>query len=1038
MKKLVTALFIVLPLIFLVAIFAVTSFARIAAQIPAAALTINNKSNDGSGVFHFDMAKDGISPIDESELGIEVLPLGATNRKFSLRSILTPGTDEPADCVTREEDGSFVLHGIGDAVLTYASDDGGFTDSVIFSVTASDVTGFTPHIYDANEQEQPLVEQEDGNYAVTLKSGNYTLSNTYVPEGSQPSFTRFATSSVGIEVNEVTGAMTALFSGESWLSVSAGSIASPKNIRVNVEKAGEVTVNGIDAETSPRFGSGISDNFFTFCLETGEGVTADMIEVSNQNVDSAGVTVTPVADKSNCFIVKCPLKTKYEASATEQYSLSVNGANYSFRVDFAEYEFEVRNAYAALDSGALMLFEGGDAIQFVVFNKQNVKLQYKWEIVENGASFVQIEEQNNEYCKIKPLAVGDATLKISWWDASSDIGTSAPAGVIERSVRVIKGYSSLTFTENSASFGLGKQAIARYEYNAEGNLIEKRYYPGLVARELYSAAATDVLSGGEFTSSNDSVVRVGEENGKMWLQVVGDGFATVTASWNYGGRTLSASFAFNAVDGVWANDDASLRRAMSDRTAVVLEKDVYLGEQLFNVQRDENGNVLSRTAKYPDAEMKRRLLSYVDEIDSTWDCKYLDNVGAPHKLKYALELTANVHGNGHFINAEYITNMLDSTGQLPDYAVFRGPLDFVATSTHGISAAVKGQDNICFLARTDGIAIDNVTLKGCDDSSIYDSEGVELSYLNYVGTVLELMCDASLTNSRVNNGRTVLRAFGRYGIAESSAVDPASERIHVTIDGCVLSYAREFILKIGTNRVKRGSYADSASSLFDASGREYAHNSGDCDDLVNDSYFMDNYVLTDVTLKDSVLSTSGLFTVGIESHFSGTALQDGEVLNMKLDGWENVAATSYPTILRMVGNVELRDWKVLANIDSSTLIETDLSSDKGGWLSLNIAAMLDTVCKNYPDDYGNIILDKSGTKYVHGGIAMYGGGKNYSIVDFSGYTGAIMDQYNINLEVLAILGEGDLAIQGSTLPFAAGQGDFRFFMFGANSAYLPE
>ena len=96
MKKLVTALFIVLPLIFLVAIFAVTSFARIAAQIPAAALTINNKSNDGSGVFHFDMAKDGISPIDESELGIEVLPLGATNRKFSLRSILTPGTDAAA------------------------------------------------------------------------------------------------------------------------------------------------------------------------------------------------------------------------------------------------------------------------------------------------------------------------------------------------------------------------------------------------------------------------------------------------------------------------------------------------------------------------------------------------------------------------------------------------------------------------------------------------------------------------------------------------------------------------------------------------------------------------------------------------------------------------------------------------------------------------------------------------------------------------------------------------------------------------------
>ena len=54
MKKLVTALIVILPLILLVALFAVTGLTRITAEIPATGISIANKGADG--IFFFDLA----------------------------------------------------------------------------------------------------------------------------------------------------------------------------------------------------------------------------------------------------------------------------------------------------------------------------------------------------------------------------------------------------------------------------------------------------------------------------------------------------------------------------------------------------------------------------------------------------------------------------------------------------------------------------------------------------------------------------------------------------------------------------------------------------------------------------------------------------------------------------------------------------------------------------------------------------------------------------------------------------------------------
>lgn len=74
MKKIVTALMIVLPLVFLIALFAVTNVASVTADISASSIRIGNKGDNG--IFSFDIANYE-HPMYESDLAVEVLPYKA-------------------------------------------------------------------------------------------------------------------------------------------------------------------------------------------------------------------------------------------------------------------------------------------------------------------------------------------------------------------------------------------------------------------------------------------------------------------------------------------------------------------------------------------------------------------------------------------------------------------------------------------------------------------------------------------------------------------------------------------------------------------------------------------------------------------------------------------------------------------------------------------------------------------------------------------------------------------------------------------------
>ena len=177
----------------------------------------------------------------------------------------------------------------------------------------------------------------------------------------------------------------------------------------------------------------------------------------------------------------------------------------------------------------------------------------------------------------------------------------------------------------------------------------------------------------------------------------------------------------------------------------------------------------------------------------------------------------------------------------------------------------------------------------------------------------------------------------------------------------------------------------------------------------------------------------------MDSHFAGAALADGDVFSKYVEGtdalstWKNLAKTSYGAKLTLEGDVRMYCWKMLDTVDSSSLIEVSENFTQLGRLNLSnmkfdVAEMVKTLTSI--DRFKNVVYnDKSGTTWVHGGIAFFGGGKNYGVIDYSNYTYHDFREYEISF---ATIGRFELNI-------AAGSESFYFYMHDATTeSFLPD
>ena len=505
------------------------------------------------------------------------------------------------------------------------------------------------------------------------------------------------------------------------------------------------------------------------------------------------------------------------------------------------------------------------------------------------------------------------------------------------------------------------------------------------------------------------------------------------ASFSYGGVEMkTASFTVTCVaDAINVYSYPDLYFATVERKPIILMNDV----------KDDFG--------YVNGQLK------YTTIETTYDKTYYDNVGdSETSVKVLLEFRNDLYGNGHAINAHNVTYKLyDGPGGVKlqdENALFQGPLNFVRiVEENGASVSVKAQDNICF-ALFEGVTVRNAELRGCDLTP--NSNGkTDLTHLNYIGTTVEVLGDnVTISHSRLTNGRTVLRAFGATKTVaakdgagndiELTVSDP-NVPIHVNITNSVLSGAREFIMRVGSNRYSDEDpiMKETSSGLLwtpsplkgDTSLEGYAKRGYyQALSAAEKSAYDQNYINTFINVKNSVFKDAGIFAIGIDSHFSSGALDQGESMKDSfasvgkyLTGWKGLAKTSYGVKLSFSGDVELYNWKNIEDIDSSSLIEV-----QGTSAFSSIALNVDELISKVPNK--NIIVKRTngGTEqtYVHTGIVFFGGGRNYSV--FESEKNIALGQYDISL---ASVGRAELEI-------AAGSEPFRFYLYDATSQFTPE
>lgn len=998
MKKKIIALIMIIPIVFLIALFSVGKAAGVYADIPVTGIQITTQNEDG-------FIDVDVADYDPIAFLAQVQPVNARNQKYSFE-ISGVGGDEAPDGF-EIIDGKLHIDNVGKVKITAISAEKGFKDSVIVSAYSTKVLKIFP-LVNRIEDGGEIVEIEVGDEIVEIEGGDYVFGAKLYPEnlsGETRIFEEIGGNHI-LKLNAVTGVAQALFSGETQIRITCPEgregLEKVLTVKVNVDtdstgfavngksSGAKVTVKN-KATTAKLFVESKNDSLEISDLALPEGVTASGIERISKNK----------------FVLTLSFDKEF---SDEEISGKVGATDFS--LEFTEYNLDVRTSYYD-GEGDEIKQKNNTKVTYVAYSESDDDADVKFEIID-GADVITLE-QHGQFATITATKRDSAKIKIT---AEHD---GKVIKEIEKTIRVVPNVYSMEFADSAKEYGI-ENILTIGGKNPKGRPDARTIFVRVVT-EAGSETFTDEFMNVAFSDDNSlfsckAQPATNADAVSAEIRATGTGLTTLNAelkNYNqYFGTNICAKIRLRAVkDGRNVGNYEELKTVTEAGHIVVLKNNVMLG-----VKNDG-------TAMTED-ELKKD----VKKFTTTYDKTYLDNIGENDenkKVQYLIEFKNHVYGNGFEINADKFTQCKDATG-IPK--IFKGPLNFVAIS----SASVKGQDNISFLVRTDKVLINNVVLKGCSDDSLLEEDGqFNLSKLNYVGTTLEIAKSAKLLNSRVSNGRTVVRIFaggstmGSPVVEDKSAFNVQDEKINVHIESCVLSNAREFILKIGSNRALKQINEVQRELLNENKEPKEPYKPYD-ERNKTDKYFNDNYLINDVTLKNSVLETSGLFSVGMETHFSGELLLGGTIT-----AWKDCAATSYASALRLVGDVKMLDWKNLSNVDSSTLIE--VTGEANPWLSMNVAAMMKEVAK-VKEECRDIILNVGETEYVHGGIAFYGGGYNYSYLDLTEANDETKQfgVYDVNISVLENSENENIRQQGKMLPSAAGAGDFRFYLYNNKSS----
>ncbi len=1004
MKNNVIALILVIPLLLLFTIQSTVSSITLAVDVPVSGVEVRNENTT------VELTENPVVQIEA-----EVSPADASDKTLSYRAEAVEGL--PQAEVVIDAEGRVTPRSAGTVRLVAQAGEG-LSDSFVLTVLCSKVTGFS-----ALKESLVLYAGE----SMTLTEGEEF---SVTPADTEREIDWRSSDPETLSVNALTGRLTANRRGSAVLTGTIPAEYAVARTEEGFEPA-ELTVTiAVEVLGYADRGNGIlfGDSETASVSVLGSGTT--VFDLTEENLP-AGVS----AEDLDCqaedpgFFASVTLDVR---GGRISYTLSPEaGFGQSCALEIGFWEGEAFTALATLTvtKGAELpegLAVGSDAGSGTVVLRQgsSVRVALTDELPEgvevrltsSDAAKASVADRLSGGWTLSALAEGTIELRAELLYGEELLGS------LTRSVEIVNPYDSLTLSRDSGLLpaGFGQECVlAVSRFDEDGSLTEDSFVLSLTARRMVNGLETEaaVEAGRIEYLSSDPQVAVIDDGGR--ITVKGAGTVTLSASCLASrklGRTVSASVTLTCVEGVNVYTEDDLRLASEQALPAALRNSIRLGAYV-----DPDGSA---------AEVNAAMEKAVSFMTTTADYTYYANAGVTDpRIKYIIRFTADVYGNGYELNAHRITTLQGS-----DYD-FSGPLDLVRFNYMSASYSVKEQDNVCFLVEAEQpITLTNLTLKGRDDVS-------DLTLLDHTGTVLECLTDCTLSYSTVKNGRTGVRVFGgTYADPEAVLADPDSYRVNVEIFKSVISYAREFGLKIGCNQTLKldpfegvfNGYEEAlrgvaAPQLTDFEGNPYDPDAGKDGTFGYDAYFEQTYLLTEVRLADSVLSTAGFFTVGIQSKFGGPALYYGKYNQIDLLDWENVGGTSFASRLTLAGEVQLRDWKKISSIDSSTLIEITPDDVADPLIRFDIKEIL-----NSSAVYDAFVDTVDGEEYVHGGIACYGGGYNYCSVVYESGENAFSAEPYLSLEAdLQTIGIDRI----NALLAAAGNRPFFFLMYGRDSAF---
>ncbi len=1028
MTKKLILLILALPLFLMICLFTATSGVSLAVPISVSGIELLSEST---------VYMDLDNKKEQHLVEYAVYPTNAANQEVTLSYLPLDDEDEDSQPLAKfeydEETGYLKPLAPGAAEVVITTVDGGYSVRFTAIVETRELVSIeaTPPNLDATFDEALGMEKYEMEPGDTFK-----IQNTFNPETAANLLVRYESSNPAVATVNNRGVVQARGAGTAIITVISRAneyitysfaieITNPENqlfvivdkdlvtsknqgridMSITTEEDYTVTAVVVDSEGNP-----ISNAKEYIFLSPGKDSTGDYIEYFFGDDNYQGtvlIDVTLTTASGEVTTIRCSV-TKADGEAlqvifdtdNDYFDMFLQKNQLFFRVlpeiDAHDLTINVacdnNNIYIEEQDGNRKALDMGDGYYSLIIDPKVV-----------GISVITVEVINNE--------------------TKETVTKSIP--VVVKPNRILANNSVYGI---ESSYTIGK-------YNADGTLFDY-----MLDYTINDKIGVNFYENVRWESSSDAVY-VNEEGRIVFVEgkEIAD-FVTFTVKYYCGDKEVmkSQSIKIRCVsNGYNVYSYKELLEVTRAGKVVVLQDNIVHD---FGADLEKSKNLESTNRREKTVVLLPNDQIYTT-MKSTYDTTWYENSGIADQatVKVLISFKDDVYGNGHIINADNVVaygqweSVNGETGKPQidvSKAIFQGPLSFVGISENGGrtgAVSVAGQDNICFAAY-EGVTLNNIELIGRNIDPTQNDQGEQvynIQNLHYAGTVVEVFGnDVSIEYSRVKNGRNVIRAFG----------DPedANRNISLTVSNSVLSSGRDFIMRLGSNKFIEGWLDDPIDPSQDALSPYIPDNNPN--DKVNyanrhdyDSFTEDEKALYDaqfirtyVTIENSVLEDPGIFGIGIDSHFTGGALEDGILIEGKLGeagkgvfaSWKNLAKTSYGVKLTLSGDVRMYCWKVLDTVDSTSLIEVMEGVNIAGAINKDsLAFNIPELVRSAVEGNNNLVnaiynsqveaevkkgngswksiwsTDTRLQQYdkVHAGIAFFGGGKNYGVLEYDNF-----------------------------------------------------